>query len=366
MLFSNLVHLKGLLMVLTAAVGTAAGGTMLDSYANSSRSAPSFLLTTNPSTLYLEQNATLASIVSIISVNRFSGTVSLSLFFIGAKLPATLSPSSVRVPVNAAAKSTLTVTATSAIGNYTIVVIGIASTHGRTNYASATLAVQVVSSQDFTISSNPSNIVNIIGSSNTTTITLTSIKGYTGNVSLTLTAPFGYITVTGSQSPLTLSPGGTANSTLNIATSTNTTPGTYTLTVTGTAGSRVHTTTITFTVSDPLPPPPVTESLKRAGFEFNNGTSLTLNLQNAGNYSTTLTSYVVRDSSGDSWSLASWAGPTIIPNGLGTASILIGSSCPSCVYGGIPGLFFQFTVGQSYTVTVTTARDNQFSFTVTR
>jgi len=56
----------------------------------------------------------------------------------------------------------------------------------------------------------------------------------------------------------------------------------------------------------------------------------------------------------------------IIPNGFGTAIILIGANCPGCVYGGIPGLFFQFTVGQSWTVTVTTIRNSQFSFTVTR
>jgi len=75
---------------------------------------------------------------------------------------------------------------------------------------------------------------------------------------------------------------------------------------------------------------------------------------------------VVRDSSGNTWSLSNFAGPVIIPNGFGTAIILIGANCPSCVYGGIPGLFFQFTVGQSYTVTVTTTRNNQFSFTIVR
>src|SRR5438309_4022510 len=127
MLFSNLVHLKGLLMVLTAAVGTVASGTMLSSYVNGSKAGPSFLLTVNPSTLSIEQGASLTSTVSVMSVRGFSGTVSLSLFFTGSNLPASLTPSSVSVPVNGTAKSTLTVNATSTVGSYDIVVIGIAT-----------------------------------------------------------------------------------------------------------------------------------------------------------------------------------------------------------------------------------------------
>src|SRR3989475_6187703 len=366
MLFSNLVHLKGLLMVLTAAVGTVAGGTVLSSYVNGGKAGPSLLLPVTPSTWSLEQGASLTSTVNIISVRGFSGTVSLSLFFTGSTLPASLSPSSVSDPVNGTAKSKLTVNATSTVGNYDIVVIGITTSHGKTNYASTELSVQVVSNQDFTITSSPSSIVNTFGSSNTTTITVTSLNGYTGTVSLTVTAPFGYITVMGSQNPLIISSGGTASSTLNITTSLITNPGTYNITVTGTAGSRTHSTVISLTVIDPIVPPPVVESLKLTGYLFINGTSLSLVLQNIGSTSVTLQSYLVRDSSGDTWSLANWAGPTIMSNGSGTASILIGTSCSGCVYGVIPGLFFQFTVGQTYTVIVMTTNNNEFSFTATR
>ena len=366
MLFSNLVHLKGLLMVLTAAVGTVAGGTVLSSYVNGGKAGPSFLLTANPTTLTLEQGTSLSSTISVVGVNGFSGTVSLSVFFAGSKLPASLNPTSVTVPTNGTAKSRLTVNATSNIGDFDIVVIGITSSHGRTNYASTEVTVQVVSNQDFTITSSPSSIVNVFGSSNTTTITVTSMNGYAGTVHLTFTAPFGYISVTGSQNPLTLTSGGRAVSVLNITTSLSTTLGTYNITVTGTAGSRTHSTVISLTVVDPIIPPHVVESLKLTGYQFINGTSLSLILQNTGNTSVTIQSYVVQDSSGNTWSLSNFAGPMIIPNGFGTAIILIGANCPGCVYGGIPGLFFQFTVGQSYTVTVTTTRNNQIPFTVTR
>src|SRR5437879_11539387 len=240
MLFSNLVYLKGLLMVLTAVVGTVAGGTMLSSYVNGGKAGPSFLLTVNPSILSIEQGSSLTSTVGIIRVNSFSGTVSLSLFFTGSNRPACVSPTRVSVPANGTAKSTVAVTATSSIGKYNIVVIGIASSHGKTTYASADLSVQVVSNQDFTITSSPSNIVNVFGSSNTTTVTVASVNGYTGTVSLTVTAPFGYITVTGSQNPLTLASDGTALSTLDTTTILSTLLGNYNISITGTDGSRTQ------------------------------------------------------------------------------------------------------------------------------
>src|SRR5260370_24202943 len=154
-----------------------------------------------------------------MSVGGFWGNVFLVLFFMGSQLPGSLSPGSVNVPVNGTAGFILTVTATNTIGSFDIVVVGIATSHGKTNYASTELSVQVVSNQDFTIPSSPSNILNVFVSSNTTTITVTSLNGYSGTIGLTFTAPFGYITVTGGQNPPTLSSGGTPSSILNMTTS---------------------------------------------------------------------------------------------------------------------------------------------------
>jgi hypothetical protein len=371
MAFSNLVHLKTLLMVLTASAGSVAGGTMANTMANNylvgARTAPSFILTLDPTTIMLGQNASATSTVSVISVNGYSGTVGLSLFYPGTKIASSLSSSSVTVPANGKATSTLSLTAPGALGNYSIVVVAVSGSHSKTNYATAVLTTQVVSNQDFSISASPSELVGLAGSTNTTGITVTSLNGYTGTISLTVTAPFGYITVTGGQTPLTLSSGGAANSILFVTTSlANTAPGTYNIQVTGSAGHRVHTTTVTVVVQDPTPPPVVVESLKLVGYTFSNGTTLTLTLQNAGNTSVTLASYSVRDSSGDAWTLMNWNSITIAPGTTGTATILIGTNCPGCVYSGILGLFFQFAIGQTYTVQLATAANNQFSFTVTR
>src|SRR5260370_38686605 len=100
------------------------------------------------------------------------------------------------------------------------------------------------------ITSAPSSIVNNFGSTNTTTITVTSMNGYFGTVALTFTAPFGYITLTGSQNPLTLSSGGTNSSTLTITTSLSTSLRTYNITVTGTAASPTHSTALKLNLPD--------------------------------------------------------------------------------------------------------------------
>ena len=363
MMFSNVVHLKSLLMVITAASGAVAGGTMANSYFSSKSG--SYLLMLDPSSLSVDQGGSGSTTVTVTSLNGFSGAVALSVYYTGQQFNASLSSQSLNVPANGNAKSTLTLIAPSTVGNYTLVVIGQSTSHGKTSYAYSTLTLQVSSSLDFAIVAVPSSITSFAGSTDTGTVTVTSLNGFTGDVSLGVTAPFGFITVTGGESPLTVSPGNPASSTLTIMTSLALTmPGTYNILVTGRSGSHTHATSISITVLDPVPPPNAIESLTLDGYTFGNGTSLTLALRNTGNDSVTLQSYNVRDSAGNSWSLTNWAGPTIAAKDGATTLVLIGSSCPSCIYNGITGSFFQFQHGQTYTVTVFTARNNQFTFTM--
>jgi len=110
----------------------------------------------------------------------------------------------------------------------------------------------------------------------------------------------------------------------------------------------------------------VHESLSLYSYYTDNTTSLTMFFQNAGNASTTLVSYSIHDQYGDAWTLTNWAGPTIpATNATTSALITIGYNCQSCTYTGITGLFTQFQTGHSYTVDLTTARNNEFSYTIT-
>ena len=123
----------------------------------------------------------------------------------------------------------------------------------------------------------------------------------------------------------------------------------------------------------PSQPPPCTslctgvEALNLESYSFtNSSTNVILYIRNTGSASISLSSYYVKDSSGNEWALTNWTGPNINVNTLETAGITIGSSCTSCVYSGSSGAFTQFTAGNSYTITVVTARNNQFAFTVVR
>ncbi len=141
---------------------------------------------------------------------------------------------------------------------------------------------------------------------------------------------------------------------------TNTPLGTYDITVTGTGAQHAHTIAVPTTITDPL-----VESLVLQRVSLSSPTNLTLFLQNTGIGQVTLQTYSVTDKFGDIWSLHSWAGPSIAPSTVAVGDILIGSSCGACTYTGILFGFQQFSKGQTYTVTVTTAAGNRFDFTAT-
>ena len=106
---------------------------------------------------------------------------------------------------------------------------------------------------------------------------------------------------------------------------------------------------------------------------FNTNFNLTMNLRNQGTASVTLASYYVKDSNGNQWSRSNWQTdtapnhPLAIPAGqLGVVFILLGGSGPcntsSCSYTGT-GSGFAYTTGNTYYVTIITARGTQFQFT---
>ncbi len=100
---------------------------------------------------------------------------------------------------------------------------------------------------DFTISSNPVSPAIQSGSSGTSTITLSSIGGFSGTVSLSSSVSLLGLTATLSPSSVTLSSGGSATSTLAVSSST---PGSYAVVVNGIGGSLSHPTTVTVGVGD--------------------------------------------------------------------------------------------------------------------
>jgi hypothetical protein len=91
--------------------------------------------------------------------------------------------------------------------------------------------------------------------------------------------------------------------------------------------------------------------------------NVTLTLRNAGTVAITFASYYVKNATGTTFTQPTWtSGPTIQPNNPGLANIGVG--CTGC--GSFSTSSFTFVSGNSYTVTLVTSRNNQFTFTVTR
>ena len=140
---------------------------------------------------------------------------------------------------------------------------------GSTEWGTWVSAIQiagVTGTPDFSIAavpaSPPAGAV-LPGATQTYTVTVTALNGFSGAVDLTVSGlPAG---ATPQFSPSPVSPGATpATATLTITTTSATTGGTYVLTITGTAGGVVHATTVTLAVKDfALSVSPVSRTVKR-------------------------------------------------------------------------------------------------------
>ena len=126
--------------------------------------------------------------------------------------------------------------------------------------------VQPLPQPDFSIASSPSSLGVIQGSAgNTTIITLSSLKGFAGTVSLTATPSQSGFIASFNPSSITLASGGSGTSIMTVSTS-STPPGFYSITVNGTSGSTTNATKVSITVTIPdfrLNPSPFSLSLSQ-------------------------------------------------------------------------------------------------------
>src|SRR5205809_411576 len=218
---------------------------------------PDFSTSANPSSLNAPLGSSASSTITLSSLNGFTGTVSLSATSspTGPSLSSAVSPSCPTASRNPATvslspRSTATSTLTfqtqpsTPTGTYTVTVTG---SSGSLSH-STTVSVSVAVNPDFSSSADPSSFTLSRSSTDNSTITITSLNGFSGTISLsTPISPSGPRT-TLSSSTLTLTSGGSATSILGIRTLKKTHFGTYTITVTATSGSTSHSTTITLTV----------------------------------------------------------------------------------------------------------------------
>jgi PKD repeat protein len=210
---------------------------------------PDFTVSSSQSSLSIVQGSSGSTTLTLSSSGAFAGSLNLPVSVSTSAATASTSPNMVSLSSGGTGTSTLTVSTSQSIaaGSFSVQVTANSGTLSH----SVTISVTVTLPPDFGISASPSSISIPSGSSGSVMLTLTSLNGFTGALSLAVTVSSSGITTSLSTSSPTLSPGGQAGSSLTISPSSLVSPGAYTLSVTGTGSALSHSIAISITVTVP-------------------------------------------------------------------------------------------------------------------
>jgi len=208
-------------------------------------SAGSFTMSASPASISLTSGNSSSSVLTVTSVNGFSGVVSIGCSGTTTSGNAsgfcTASPSSVTLVAGGTATSNIsigTVPGTSGGVNLNLLGNGINTGASGTTIAGTQIFL-TLTSDSFTASASPAAITVVSGATtgNTSTVTFTSVNGFSGSINVTCAATNTSGNASGScasvLSPITLPANGTASVAI-VFTSTPGTSGTMNLAVTGT------------------------------------------------------------------------------------------------------------------------------------
>lgn len=224
-----------------------------------------FRVTIDPASVSLQRGGSGLFRVQLQSLNSFSGTVSLTAsqspsvtaglgFFSGGPFQGTLS---IGISSNQNFQLLLQVTAATnaSPGNYTVTVTGTGPWATHTVAVLVVVVVPVPPPPDFTISASPSFLSVPAGSQGNSTITLQSLNGFHGNLTVSyqiILSPG--ITIILRPSSVLLLANVSRSATLLISTSKTTPPAIYTITVIATNQTLSHAVQVNLQV---LPPPDI-------------------------------------------------------------------------------------------------------------
>jgi hypothetical protein len=190
--------------------------------------------TISASNVSVKQGSQGTSAVTIAPENGFTGAVALSATGLPPGITASFSPTTVTTT------STLTLTASisAAPGVYNVNVTGTSGSVTNT----AAISVTITGTPSYTISASPSVLTIVRGSRAATTVSVTPLYGFTGNIAFAATGlPSGVTATFGTI-------GASQPGTLTLTVSTAAAVGSSVITITGTSGASRGTTTIALTV----------------------------------------------------------------------------------------------------------------------
>ena len=201
--------------------------------------APDFTLAATPSSQTAVQGNSATYTATVGAVNGFTGMVTFSASGLPAGANASFSPGS----VTGSGSSTMTVTtaSTTPTGTYSITITGTSAS--TTHSTSVSLTVNAAATQDFSLSASPNGVTITQGGTGNSTITVTPSNGFTGSVTLSASGLPSGVTAGFGTNPAN------GTSTLTLTASGGAATGTDIVTITGVSGSLTHTTTVTLTVN---------------------------------------------------------------------------------------------------------------------
>ncbi len=237
-------------VTITGTSGSLSATTTVSLTVNSTTS-PAFSVSASPTSLTVTQGSSGTSTITVTSTGGFDSATTLSASGLPSGVTASFSTNPVTPPANGSATSTLTLTASSSatVGTATVTITG---TSGSTSHtATISLTVQASSSSpNFTMSLSPSSFTIDEGGTKSTTLTITSVGGFSGSVTLSVNEFPTDVSATASSNPVKVPKNGSATATITWSASRRAPTGTTTIELIGTSGSTENEIPVTITVAE--------------------------------------------------------------------------------------------------------------------
>jgi subtilase family serine protease len=223
-------------VTITGTSGALTHTTTVSLTVNAAPPPPNFSLSAFPAGVTLTQGSSNGSTITVTPSNGFSGNVTLSASGLPSGVSASFNPN----PTATTSALTLSASASAATGTVTVTITGTSGALTHTTTVSLTVN-PAAPPPDYSLSASPNSLTIARGSSGKSTITITRLNGFTGNVTLSASGLPKNVSASFSPNPASTS------SSLTLKVNRPAAIATFTVDVNGVSGGLSHSITIAVT-----------------------------------------------------------------------------------------------------------------------